>query len=123
MDAQRGTLVLLALMVLLGDAWLDWSSWQHGALSAAEAGSAAVRTLLLLATLAALVHPTRRLVQLALLAWVMAVIRRALFLWPMLAALSPSGFLSTFYSGLDVGFRVALLGWALSWLHRRGAAN
>lgn len=120
MDLQRLALVFLAVGVMAGDAWQDYYGWQHHLLSAAELFAAAVRTLLLLATLGALLKPGRPLVILAVLALALALVRRLLFLGPMLSVLDPSGpYLATFHSGLDLAFRVFLLAWALSWLRRR----
>ncbi len=119
MDLQRLALVLLALGVMGGDAWQDYYGWQHHLLSSTELFSAAVRTLLLLATIGALLKPGRPLVILAVLALTLALVRRLLFLGPLLSVLDPSGpYLATFHSGLDVAFRLALLAWAASWLRR-----
>jgi hypothetical protein len=113
------TLALLALGVLLGDAWQDYYAWQHHAMSAAQIGSAGVRTVLLLATVAAVLRPSRPLLILVLIALLMALIRRGLFLAPVLSVLDPAGpFLAIFFSGFDLAFRLALLGWAVSWLRQ-----
>jgi len=119
MDFQRIALAVLALGVLGGDAWQDFYGWQHNLLSPAQLFSAAVRTLLLLATVVALVKPTRPMVLLSVIALALALLRRSLFLAPMLSVLDPSGpYLAIFHSGLDVAFRLALLGWAVNWLRR-----
>ncbi len=120
MDLQRGALAMLAIVVLGSDAWQDYYAWQHHMLTPTQLFSAAVRTLLLLATLGALIKPTRPLVILSLMALALALLRRSLFLAPMLSVLDPSGpFLATFHSGLDLAFRLALLGWAVHWLRRQ----
>ena len=120
MDLQRLALVFLALGVMAGDAWQDYYSWQHQLLTAAELFAAAMRTLLFLATLGALLKPGRPLVVLAILSLTLALVRRLLFLGPLLSVLEPSGpYLATFHSGLDLAFRVLLLAWAVSWLRRR----
>lgn len=120
MDANRVALVGLAGLVLVGDFWLDWTA----GLSPSLAASAAVRTVLLLLTIAALLKPSRPLVLLAAAALVMAVIRRGLFLAPVLPTLIPgSSYLIVFHSGLDLAFRVVLLGWIIAWLGRGRAAE
>ncbi|MBT9589295.1 hypothetical protein IV102_38570 [bacterium] len=119
MDFQRVLLAVLALGVLVGDAWQDLYAWQHQAMTVAQAASACVRTSLLLATVGALIRPTRALLILVVIALSMAMLRRGLFLAPVLSVLDPSGpFLAIFFSGLDLAFRLALAGWALSWLRR-----
>lgn len=119
MDFQRVLLAVLAVGVLAGDAWQDLYAWQHQAMTSTQAASACVRTLLLLATVGALIRPTRPLVMLAVIALAMALLRRGLFLAPVLSVLDPSGpFLAIFFSGIDLAFRLALAGWALRWLRR-----
>ena len=119
MDIQRWFLFLVACAVLGGDAWQDYYAWQHQALTPLELFSAAVRTTLLLATLAAIVRPGRRLLLLAVVAISLALLRRALFLAPLVSVLDPAGpFLGIFHSGLDLSFRLAVMGWALHELRR-----
>jgi len=103
------------LLVLLGDFWQDWTA----GLSLAQGASAAVRTLLLLLTVVTLIRPSRPLVILTALGLLMALVRRGLFLAPLLPTMVPgSSFLITFHSGLDLAFRLILLGWVLTWMAR-----
>lgn len=115
MNAQRLALAALAVVVLFSDFVQDWT----GGRTTLQAASAAVRTLLLGLTIVALVKPSRPLVLLCLLALTMALVRRALFLAPLIPTLLPtSAMLATFHSGLDLAFRLFLLGWAVDWLRR-----
>lgn len=119
MEANRLALVVLAVGVLLGDLWMDWSA----RLSAAQAISAAVRTALLVLTVWTLVRPTRPLVLVTGVALLLAVVRRGLFLAPLLPTLIPgSALLVTFHSGLDLAFRLVLLGWVVAWLRKGGSS-
>lgn len=111
---QRVALLLLALVILVGDASLDFHMVRP---EPAWILAACVRTALLLVTVVALIKPHRHLVTLSLIGVLMALVRRGLYLAPMLQSLAQHDFLlQSLLSGLDLGFRVALLGWGWCWL-------
>jgi hypothetical protein len=120
MDSQRFVLALLAVLVLLSDAWQDvqffaHASTQEGSLLA----SAAVRTLLLLLTIAALLRPQRGLVLLALIGLGLALVRRILYLGPLFHSELWAELYPVLHSGFDLAFRLALLVWGIHWLRTR----
>jgi hypothetical protein len=115
MNPQRALLALLGIWVLIGDAWQDYQTLSGGAAAVA----AAVRTVLLVLTLVALVKPTRPLVLLCLISLTLALVRRALYLGPLFDNQSWQLLFGPLYSGFDLAFRLALLGWALTWLRGR----
>ncbi len=111
---QRSALVFLALVVLVGDASLDLHMVRP---EPAWILAACVRTGLLLVTVVALIKPHRQLVTLSLIGVLMALIRRGLYLAPMLQSLAQHDFLlQSLLSGIDLAFRIALLGWGWYWL-------
>lgn len=119
-DSQRIILAVLAVMVLLSDAWQDYQFFSQASTSVTSlAVSAAVRTLLLVLTVAALLRPTRGLVILALIGLALAAVRRVLYLAPIVNSDAWATLLPALHSGFDVAFRLVLLGWAVQWLRQR----
>ena len=115
---QRLALVTLALVILVGDASLDLQMVRP---EPAWVVAACVRTVLLLLTLVALFKPGRKLVLLALVGVLMDLVRRGMYLFPLLQNLAQNDFLlQSLVTGLDLGFRMALLGWGLSWFRSQG---
>jgi len=116
MNAQTITLALLAVVILGSDAWQDFLFFTQ--LKGSDPRlllAAATRTVLLLLTILALIRPTRPLVVLAIITLLLALVRRAFFLLP---SINPDLW-PWVHSGLDLGWRVMVLAWAIDWLRKR----
>lgn len=115
-NLQTFALGLLALTILGSDAWQDFRFFSQ--IKVSEPGllvAAVTRTLLLVLTIVALFRPNRPLVVLAVITLLLALLRRALFLLP---SINPELW-PWVHSGLDLGFRVLVLAWAIDWLRKR----
>lgn len=116
MNAQTITLALLAVVILGSDAWQDFLFFTQ--LKGSDPRlllAAATRTVLLLLTILALIRPSRPLVVLAIITLLLALVRRAFFLLP---SINPDLW-PWVHSGLDLGWRVMVLAWAIDWLRKR----
>lgn len=116
--SQRLALASLALVILLGDAFLDLRTVGP---EPAWVVAVCLRTALLLVTILALLRPHRVLVRLSLIGVLMALVRRGLYISPLLPNLAQNDFLlQSLLAGLDLAFRIALLGWGFHWLKTLG---